>query len=144
MEGPLACCPALFVLWGAIFHTYNVFTAGCLVSFGAFVNMHVPNHRPGPQAGNSHPCLYPPASLRRVPHQFCTHHLVSLGGQLSRRRVPPWITTREDLFWASLRWTFPWGLELFQTKTYTRETVWQYVPPFKAGGESQGCTSRLG
>ena len=33
---------------------------------------------------------------------------------------------------------------LFQTKTYTRETVWQYFPTFKAGGESQGCTSRLG
>ena len=32
---------------------------------------------------------------------------------------------------------------LFQTKKYTQETVWQYFPPFKSGGQSQGCTSRF-
>ena len=68
----------LIVLHGP-FSTYNVFTAGWQFSFGAFVNMHVPNHRPGSQAGNPHPCSFPPASLRRVSHQLCTRHLVLLG-----------------------------------------------------------------
>lgn len=90
----------------AIFHTYNVFTAGC--PFGAFVNMHAPNQRPGSQAGNSRSCPFPPASIWRTPSQLCAHHLGwLLGPGSSRDCTPAPMAIQAHLVWASLRATLP-------------------------------------
>lgn len=133
--------PVLIVLHG-LFSTDTVCSqlAGS-VSFGAFVNMHVPTQAWLPS--------WEPTSmlaflqhLCEVPHQLCTRHLVLLGWPAPRRlhasenyNPGGFSVTKTD---------FPLGFVNFVSdKIYISETVWQYFPPFNAGGQSQGCTSRF-
>lgn len=113
--------PCAHCLPWAVFHTYNVFTAGWQFSFGVFVNMHVPNHRPGSQPGSPNPCSFPPASLRRVPHQLCTRHLVLLGWPAPQAPHASVNYNPGGFVLVSLRLTFPWGLEFcFRQKSIHR------------------------
>lgn len=117
----------------ALFHTYNVFTAGC--PFGALVNMHAPNQRPGSQAGNSRSCPFPPASIRRTPAN-CAPTIwgdcwgpalpgTAHGHQGQSRRIR--FECHCDGLFPRVQNFVPGG-----RKMYPQETVWQYFLPFKA------------
>lgn len=119
---PLACPSKLFVIH---FHTYNMFTAGCPLSFGDLREYACSNYCPSFQTRNSRLCVFPQASIRRLlinlgPAIWCGHS----GGPPCRGCTPRRQQSSLICSEQSLGWTVPLGLgTLFQTKRkYTQET----------------------
>lgn len=98
----------------SIFHTYNVFTAGCPFSFGGICEYACPNHRPGFQTRNSRPCPFPPTSIRTTLINLAPAIWYCHSGSPSFLGCTPLqMAIQTDLFWAVTWMDISPGVENF-------------------------------
>lgn len=119
----------------SVFHTRNVFTAGCPISSGDLFDYTCSNHCPAFQTRNSCLCAFPQTSIRRLlinlgPAVWCGHS----GG-------PPCLRQQSSLI-CSAQSTVPMGTRNFVSdkEKYTRETGWLCCFPFKSRREGKVST----